>query len=86
MSRREIQATIDANPGKPLYVSYHGFTLPGGQSVGMFHDISKTRILRVARHVAAIEIGTYESFRPDLAGRVTGPDGDIVLFRIAEQS
>lgn len=74
MTRKEVQQAIDANPGKALYIQY------GRTDVSMFHGVSKTAILKAAKDVVDVKVGTYDSFRPDLKGRMTNGSDVIVLF------
>ncbi len=74
MTRKEVQAAIDANPGKALYVQY------GRTDVSMFHVISKTAALKAAKEIVAVKTGDYFDFRPDMRGRLANAPGTIVLF------
>lgn len=83
MTKKEVQAAIDAHPGEQLYISSDTCTKIAGEPVtlGFFEPISKTRILKHAKAIAKVEFGPYISFRPDLDpvryGDMTQP---IVLF------
>jgi hypothetical protein len=85
MTKKEVQAAIDAHPGEELYVQSEALAKVGRTSdpvtIGFFEPISKTRILKAAKAIAKVEFGTYISFRPDLDpvryGDMTQP---IVLF------
>lgn len=74
MTRKEIQQAIDANPGRALYIQY------GRTDVSMFHAVSKTAILKAAKDVVDVKVGTYDSFRPDMKGRMSNGAQVIVLF------
>jgi hypothetical protein len=74
MTRKEVQQVINANPGKALYIQY------GRSDISMFHDVSKTAILKAAKEVVEVKVDEYFKFRPDMQGRLANNPGVIVLF------
>lgn len=76
MTRKEIQAVIDANAGKALYIRY------GDSGVMTVHHItSKTAALKNAKAIHSVRVSTYQVERPDLdPKRYNMPVGDIVTF------
>lgn len=59
MKRKEVQAVIDANPGKPLYQAFGGF-------IQIHEQMSKTRALKNAKAYHTVRIQKFKDERPDL--------------------
>ena len=85
MTRKQVQTIIEQNSNKGLYLAYGtNQNAPKDLPRLTFHDkVSKTTLLRNAKHIHSVKYSTYGEERPDLvryASRIKEWNEPIVTF------